>query len=122
MVRVIMHGCNGHMGQVITGLIKEDPDIEIVAGIDLVDNRDKERESPWDRLLLIYNGSRKKQKYLLPEENWEILVDAESSTRWKQREPAGKTAFAEPLSVLVLGHRKTRAAEEKETMAEKETA
>ena len=88
----------------------------------LVDNRDKERESPWDRLLLIYNGSRKKQKYLLPEENWEILVDAESSTRWKQREPAGKTAFAEPLSVLVLGHRKTRAAEEKETMAEKETA
>ena len=40
MVRVIMHGCNGHMGQVITGLIKEDPDIEIVAGIDLVDNRD----------------------------------------------------------------------------------
>jgi 4-hydroxy-tetrahydrodipicolinate reductase len=35
-----MHGCNGHMGQVITGLIKEDPEIEIVAGIDLVDCRD----------------------------------------------------------------------------------
>jgi 4-hydroxy-tetrahydrodipicolinate reductase len=28
------------MGQVITGLIKEDPEIEIVAGIDLVDCRD----------------------------------------------------------------------------------
>lgn len=40
MVKVIMHGCNGHMGQVITGLIKNDPEIEIVAGIDLVDNRD----------------------------------------------------------------------------------
>lgn len=40
MVKVIMHGCNGHMGQVITGLIKDDPEIEIVAGIDLVDNRD----------------------------------------------------------------------------------
>ena len=25
MVRAIMHGCNGHMGQVITGLIKDDP-------------------------------------------------------------------------------------------------
>ena len=25
MTRVIMHGCNGHMGQVITGLIKNDP-------------------------------------------------------------------------------------------------
>lgn len=40
MVKVIMHGCNGHMGQVISNLIKDDPEIEIVAGIDLVDNRD----------------------------------------------------------------------------------
>lgn len=40
MVRAIMHGCNGHMGQVITGLISEDADIEIVAGIDLNDCRD----------------------------------------------------------------------------------
>ena len=24
MVKIIMHGCNGHMGQVITGLVKED--------------------------------------------------------------------------------------------------
>ena len=24
MVRIIMHGCNGHMGQVITGIVKED--------------------------------------------------------------------------------------------------
>ncbi len=35
-----MHGCNGKMGQVITGLCKEDADVEIVAGIDVVDNRD----------------------------------------------------------------------------------
>lgn len=34
MVKAIMHGCNGKMGQVITGLVKEDPMIEIVAGID----------------------------------------------------------------------------------------
>ncbi len=40
MVRIIMHGCNGHMGQVITGIVKEDQDAQIVAGIDLVDNRD----------------------------------------------------------------------------------
>ena len=40
MVRIIMHGCNGHMGQEITGIVKEDKDAEIVAGIDLVDNRD----------------------------------------------------------------------------------
>ena len=34
MVKAIMHGCNGKMGQVISGLIKEDDVIEIVAGID----------------------------------------------------------------------------------------
>lgn len=35
-----MHGCNGHMGQVITGLIKDDAAVEIVAGIDMADSRD----------------------------------------------------------------------------------
>ena len=34
MVRVIMHGCNGKMGQVITRIIEEDPEVEIVAGVD----------------------------------------------------------------------------------------
>ncbi len=38
MVRIIMHGCNGKMGQVITGLCKEDDSVEIVAGIDIADN------------------------------------------------------------------------------------
>lgn len=37
MTRVIMHGCNGKMGQVITGLIAPDEEIEIVAGIDAYD-------------------------------------------------------------------------------------
>lgn len=40
MIRIIMSGCNGHMGQVICGLVKDDPEACIVAGIDLVDNRD----------------------------------------------------------------------------------
>ena len=34
MVRLIMHGCNGQMGQVITKLVQEDEKVEIVAGID----------------------------------------------------------------------------------------
>ncbi|HEY9575886.1 MAG TPA: 4-hydroxy-tetrahydrodipicolinate reductase [Lachnospiraceae bacterium] len=40
MVKVIMHGCNGHMGQVISQLAKEMESLEIVAGIDLVDNKE----------------------------------------------------------------------------------
>ena len=39
MIKIIMHGCNGHMGQMISGLVKEDPEAEIVAGIDICDNR-----------------------------------------------------------------------------------
>lgn len=38
MVKIIMHGCNGHMGQVITGLVEKDPDAGIVAGIDIADS------------------------------------------------------------------------------------
>ncbi len=35
MTKFIMHGCNGAMGQVITRLAKEDPEVQIAAGIDL---------------------------------------------------------------------------------------
>ena len=37
MGKNIMHGCNGHMGQVISGLVEKDPEAEIVAGIDIAD-------------------------------------------------------------------------------------
>lgn len=37
MTKVIMHGCNGKMGQTITGLIAADDEIEIVAGVDAFD-------------------------------------------------------------------------------------
>ncbi len=39
MTRIIMHGCNGKMGQVITGICRDDADATIVAGVDVVDNR-----------------------------------------------------------------------------------
>ena len=34
MVKIIMHGCNGKMGQVVTKIVKEDASAQIVAGID----------------------------------------------------------------------------------------
>ncbi len=40
MTKIIMNGGNGHMGQVISGLVKDDPEAEITAGIDAIDNRD----------------------------------------------------------------------------------
>ena len=34
MVKIILHGCNGRMGQMLTGLLKKDPQAEVVAGVD----------------------------------------------------------------------------------------
>ena len=39
MIRAIMHGCNGAMGQVIAGLVENDEEISIVAGMDIADNK-----------------------------------------------------------------------------------
>ena len=30
-----MHGCNGHMGQVISNIVEKDANAQIVAGIDI---------------------------------------------------------------------------------------
>ena len=38
MTRIIMHGCNGKMGQMIASLIAQDEEIEIVAGVDVSDH------------------------------------------------------------------------------------
>lgn len=38
MTKVILHGCNGKMGQIITKIIETDPEIEIVAGVDASDH------------------------------------------------------------------------------------
>lgn len=37
MVRIIMNGCNGHMGRVISELVEKDENAEITAGIDVAD-------------------------------------------------------------------------------------
>jgi len=39
MTKIIMHGCNGHMGQVISNIVAEDENAQIAAGIDLIDSR-----------------------------------------------------------------------------------
>jgi len=37
MYKIIMHGCNGKMGQVISGIVAADENAKIVAGIDTRD-------------------------------------------------------------------------------------
>lgn len=42
MVKIIIVGCNGRMGQMITDITKEDEDAAIVAGVDIINNRDND--------------------------------------------------------------------------------
>ena len=42
MTKIIMLGCNGRMGQMITDIVSQDNEAEIVAGIDLVNNREND--------------------------------------------------------------------------------
>lgn len=39
MTKIIMNGCNGKMGQVITDIISKDPEVTIVAGVDVYDEQ-----------------------------------------------------------------------------------
>ena len=37
MIKIMMHGCCGHMGQVISELVEKDPEAEITVGVDIAD-------------------------------------------------------------------------------------
>lgn len=39
MVNIIMHGCNGRMGQMISGIVQNDKEVDIVAGVDILDEQ-----------------------------------------------------------------------------------
>ena len=44
MVKILLHGCNGAMGQVIAGLAQKDPQVVIAAGVDL--NTEQKQDFP----------------------------------------------------------------------------
>jgi len=41
MVKIIISGCNGHMGRVVEALCAADPDVEVVAGFDILGSSDR---------------------------------------------------------------------------------
>jgi len=41
MLKIILVGCNGYMGRVVTSMVEEDPDVTIIAGVD-IDTRSHE--------------------------------------------------------------------------------
>ncbi|MCD8018202.1 MAG: 4-hydroxy-tetrahydrodipicolinate reductase, partial [Clostridiales bacterium] len=42
MIKVMMYGCNGHMGHVVCDLIKDTSDMEVAAGMDVTVSEDRD--------------------------------------------------------------------------------
>ena len=40
MLKIIISGCNGHMGRVVESLCAADPQVEVVAGFDVLGSND----------------------------------------------------------------------------------
>lgn len=65
MTNIILVGCNGRMGQMINGIVAGDEDVAIVAGIDIVDNRE--------------NGYPVYQEFSGVKEEADVIVDFSSA-------------------------------------------
>ena len=42
MVKIIISGCNGHMGRVVADLCAADPEVEVAAGFDVLGPADRD--------------------------------------------------------------------------------
>ena len=60
-------------------------------------------DSAWRRLLMAYSAREDAVGLSLPEGEWEILVDANSSFGWQHPRTAEGSIALEPLSALILG-------------------
>ncbi len=59
--------------------------------------------SRWSLLLLIFNCNRVATEIALPEGNWQILADADSTFCWQEEQFIAETVQADPFSALILG-------------------
>lgn len=68
-----------------------------------VDNTQENGASLWETLYTVYNGREERLGVALPEGEWMVLADGESSFRWKMHQVIAGNVVVEPHSVLVLG-------------------
>ena len=73
MVKIIISGCNGHMGRVVAELCQADPQVEVVAGFDVLGPADREfpvfcsaKEAHASLVARVSQG-------LLPRGDWQIF-------------------------------------------------
>lgn len=59
--------------------------------------------SRWNTLFLAFSARQEETALTLPGGEWEVLVDADSSTRWQNPETVAGTVLLPPVSALILG-------------------
>ncbi len=64
---------------------------------------DNAGESPWNTLLLAFNTGLEPLDIDLPEGDWTILVDAQSSFLWKRPRAIRERVQLPGVSALILG-------------------
>lgn len=84
------------------GRILEVKDIAKNCVTALVDNHG---DSPWDQVLLAFSAAEEAVELKLPQGDWEVLCDGDSSFRWQSHGLCGKTADIAPKTCLILGRR-----------------
>ena len=61
--------------------------------------------SPWKRLFMAYSAAPEAVSLTLPQGDWDVLADAESSFAWQKPRAIKASAPLEPVSALILGQR-----------------
>lgn len=61
--------------------------------------------SPWKQLFMAYSAAQDAVSLDLPQGEWEVLADANSSFSWQEPRAVTETTVLEPVSALILGQR-----------------
>ncbi len=73
-----------------------------------VDNASETQTSGWAELLVVYNSRKETLRRTLPEGEWQILADADSSRKWQEDQYLRGTVEVSPVSALILGRKQQR--------------
>ena len=79
MLKIIISGCNGHMGRVVESLCNADPEVQVAAGFDVLGSAD--REFPSTPLRPSLSGRRMRSSTSPPPPPWRVCWSSASGPR-----------------------------------------
>ena len=79
MLKIIISGCNGHMGRVVESLCNADPEVQVAAGFDVLGSAD--REFPVYSSPAQFTGRRTRSSTSPPPPPWTACWSSASGPR-----------------------------------------